>query len=249
MHPVLFQLGGSPVYSYGIMTLISWLAAAGLLLLTARRLSVPVDEAARIVVACLVGWLIGGRLGFVAVNVGHAPLETLIFSGTGGMHQTALLGGVVALILAAVAVRRHVGTAFDLLAPSLVGAWAVANVGCFLAGCCVGQASDAPWAMRFFADSTPPELRGVPVHPAQLYAMAVELGVLALLFTWPPRFRGELALRAVSVLTAMRIAFSFCGISTRAGVLTALLSVVFLAAFVTLVALRLDAARSRPAAP
>ncbi|MBX7117218.1 MAG: prolipoprotein diacylglyceryl transferase [Myxococcaceae bacterium] len=114
------------------------------------------------------------------------------------MFQTALLGGVVALPIIAKMKRHSVGSTFDLITPPLVGAWAVGNVGCFLAGCCVGQPTDLPWGMRFSADATPPELRGLPVHPTQLYSMLFEIAVLVWLLARRRRFPGELQFKCGS---------------------------------------------------
>jgi len=42
------------------------------------------------------------------------------------------------------------------------------------------------------------ELKGVPVHPVQLYALACELAVVAMFFAWPKAAPGVHFLRAVA---------------------------------------------------
>lgn len=152
------------------------------------------------------GSILGGVLGFLLVNIAQPRI--------GFLFLTALLGGVLALIIVALTSHRSVGTTFDLLTPSLVGAWAVGNVGCFLAGCCVGQPTVLPWGVRFSADATPLELRQIPVHSAQLYSMLFEIAVLVWLLTRPRRFPGEMGLTALFALLVMRVLSGVLGVTS-----------------------------------
>lgn len=216
MYPIIAQFEGGTVYSYGVARLLSYVVAAGLLFATAKRLSEPFSYAVKAAAALIVGAYLGGRLGFMLVNLNQpGGGGTLLDFSAGYLFQTALLGGVVALPIIAKMKRRSIGGTFDVITPSLVGAWAVGNIGCFLSGCCVGQPTDLPWAMRFFADATPPELRGVPVHPAPLYSMLFEIAVLVWLFVRARRFPGELCLSAVIALLVTRILFVAIGVSSR----------------------------------
>jgi phosphatidylglycerol:prolipoprotein diacylglycerol transferase len=173
--------------------------------------------AAKAAAASIVGAYLGGRLGFMLINMNQpGGGGALLDFSAGYLYQTALLGGVVALPIIAKMKRRSIGSTFDVITPSLVGAWAVGNIGCFLAGCCVGQPTELPWGMKFLADATPPELRGLPVHPAQLYSMLIEVAVLVWLFARRQRFPGELCLSAVVALLVMRVLFVVVGVSSRA---------------------------------
>jgi phosphatidylglycerol:prolipoprotein diacylglycerol transferase len=53
----------------------------------------------------------------------------------------------------------------------------VQKVACFLAGCCFGCPTSVPWAVVFPDDSVC-ELRGVPIHPLQVYDALLPLGIL-----------------------------------------------------------------------
>jgi phosphatidylglycerol:prolipoprotein diacylglycerol transferase len=206
MHPILFELSGMKIQSYGVLRLLSYAAAIGLLLLTAKKLREPLLTAEQGMIAMVVGLLLGGRLGFMLVNWDEPWTlgQALDLSG-GFLAFTALLGGLLALIGFALVKRHPVWTMLDLVTPSVVGAWAVGNIGCFLAGCCWGSRTDLPWGVGFSTDLTPPELRGVPVHPAQLYAMIFEAMLLGSFFLWPRRLPGELFLRGVAAMLLMRV--------------------------------------------
>src|SRR5437868_6021462 len=95
----------------------------------------------------------------------------------------------------------------------MVGLWAVGNAGCFLAGCCVGNPTSGPLGMSFSADVTPLALRGVQVHPVQLYALIVETMVIALWFLWSKAASGARFLSAMATLLFMRAAFAGTGIA------------------------------------
>jgi phosphatidylglycerol---prolipoprotein diacylglyceryl transferase len=75
----------------------------------------------------------------------------------------------------------------DAFAPAIMAGAAVGRLGCFMAGCCYGVESDAPWAVAF------PGVAGGPRHPTQLYDafIAASLGALLLWRFGRRRFHGE----------------------------------------------------------
>ncbi|MGC9320478.1 MAG: prolipoprotein diacylglyceryl transferase, partial [Armatimonadota bacterium] len=138
------------------------------------------------------GGIIGGRLGYVLLNLSEyagEPLEALnLWSGGMSWH-----GGVAGALLVLGIGTRVMGVslarAFDLSAPGVALAYAIARVGCFLNGCCWGRSTDLPWGVVF-----PPEAAGAPagepLHPTQLYAVAgTLLFTLPVLLALSPRLR------------------------------------------------------------
>ena len=83
MHPVLFQVAGLTIYSYGVCQQLSYAAFAGLLIFTANRLVVPLEAALRIGAGLLVGALAGGRLGFIFVNRDERGIMSVLFNLSG----------------------------------------------------------------------------------------------------------------------------------------------------------------------
>jgi phosphatidylglycerol:prolipoprotein diacylglycerol transferase len=94
----------------------------------------------------------------------------------------------------------------DLAAPWIAMGLALTRLGCFLNGCCFGQPSTLPWAVRFPANRALEEAQqeagliasgaaSLPVHPTQLYLAALNLltfGVLYFVLRGRKRFHGEL---------------------------------------------------------
>ena len=93
----------------------------------------------------------------------------------------------------------------DLAAPWIALGLALTRAGCFLNGCCYGKVSDVPWAVHFpnnpALEDTQREqgLIGpgeatLPVHPAQIYLVALNLLTFFLLYFFfrkRKRFHGE----------------------------------------------------------
>jgi len=87
------------------------------------------------------------------------------------------------------ALSAHLGAGLVALPLSL----AVARLGCFAAGCCLGQPTDLPWGLRWRPAAS-------PVHPIALYEVA-GLSVLAAALERVPRtLRPGLALAGVGGL-------------------------------------------------
>ena len=213
MHPVLFQVGGLTIYSYGVCQQLSYAAFAGLLIFTANRLVVPLEAALRSGAGLLVGALVGGRLGFIFVNRDEPGIMSVLFNLSGSfVFFTAVIGGALGAMALARRRGHPVGTGLDLITPPMLGAWAIGNLGCFLAGCCWGPTTSMPWGVRFFSDLLPPELRGVPVHPSQLYSLASDLLVLAFVLAWPRGAPGTMFLRGVLGLVALKLLLIAAGV-------------------------------------
>ncbi len=224
MHPILFQLHWLgrevPFASYGVLAAIGFAVAALVAHRHARSAGVDPRVVAGLWIGLVLASLIGGRLLFVATNPDR--FVTLCRAGiASGSTAQALVGctqalriwqggdlvfygGVIGCLIFLAAYTRRSGLGFartlDFLIPSVALGHAVGRVGCFLAGCCYGTASDAPWAVRFGRDSLafeqlfaaghiPFAVTTPPLHPVQLYEAAGELALFFLLVWLLPRRR------------------------------------------------------------
>jgi phosphatidylglycerol---prolipoprotein diacylglyceryl transferase len=93
----------------------------------------------------------------------------------------------------------------DLTAPWIAMGLALTRLGCFLNGCCYGKVTDLPWAVRFPAGGVVHDAQEeagliaagagpLPVHPAQLYLVALNLLTYFVLYfgiRGRKRFHGE----------------------------------------------------------
>jgi len=181
MHPELvFVVGATRVLvsTHAVAVVVAVLAGT---LLAVRRARDPAHAllAAPLLAVTTLG---GAQLAFVALRGGgDAP---------GGL---ASVGGVVGLVagvgLAARVLRVPLVPLLDVFAPAALLALGIGRVGCFLAGCCAGAPTLAPWGVVL------PMAGALPRHPLQLYSAAVDLGLVAWLVR-APRTPGSVARRA-----------------------------------------------------
>ncbi len=196
MHPILFKLGPFTLHTYGALLALGAALGLGLTSRLARRNHLDGDRVMSLALWVLVAGLAGSRLAYVWMDWPAFVAEPwrVIFLWDGGLvFYGGLLGGVIAGPLLARGYGLPLLPMLDAFAPGLVLAQLFGRLGCFAAGCCYG----APWpggaCAVVFGDPQSLAPRGVPLHPAQLYAvvkLAAILGILAWL--WPRRrFAGQ----------------------------------------------------------
>jgi phosphatidylglycerol:prolipoprotein diacylglycerol transferase len=183
VQPVLFEIFGFPVNSYGLSKALAALAAGWLLTREFRRLGWNPDRAWSIVMAATVLGFAGGKLYYLAENLGH--LTPHHFGGSGFTWYGGLIAGALTVVVMARRYALPLGQLAGVMAAPLSLAYGIGRIGCFLSGDgSYGQPSDLPWAMAF-PEGTMPVF--VPVHPTALYEAAVALALAGLL--WASRTR------------------------------------------------------------
>lgn len=179
MRPVLFDLFGFPVNSYGVSEALAAIAAGFLLAREFRRLGWDPQRAWDIVMAATVLGFVGGKLYYLAEHAGN--LTPHDFGSSGFTWYGGLIAGVATV---AVMTRRYalpLGQFAGVAAAPLALGYGIGRIGCFLAGDgTYGKPSELPWAMAF-PNGTMPTM--VPVHPTALYEAALAILFAALLWS------------------------------------------------------------------
>lgn len=182
MHPVLFEVGGVSVHSYGALGAIGFLAVCAIALVRGRKLGIEPENIADLIFFTALLSLAGSRLLFVWQNpeVVETWFDVVNYRKGGLVFYGALLVGI------------PVGTGFmwwkklpflatwDIFATAMPLGHGLARVGCFLAGCCWGLESAVPWAVTFEHELAPAP-HGVALHPVQLYEATALFVVAAIL--------------------------------------------------------------------
>jgi len=213
MHPICFNIGGFDVHWYGVMAVAAVLVAYKIFCLNRRYAGVSVDQASTIIFFCvLLGGVVGARLFYVAQNFSsfaRRPWYAMLNIHEGGL---VFYGGFfLATALILLYCRRQklaIVPVLDIMAPALAVGHGVARIGCFLQGCCYGAPTDFFLAVRYpdAANVYP----GSSVHPVQLYEMAVNILLGALLFVLVRRCRRGVAFSAyIFGYGAVRFALEF----------------------------------------
>lgn len=187
MHPILFEVGGFPIYTYGLLLAAAYLLGLQLALVRARARGLDPNRVMDLGIWIIISALVGAKLMLLVVDYdqfGLSPGDLLNLARSGGVFY----GGLITAVLVALwYLRRHrmpVWAVTDVFAPGIALGHVVGRLGCFFAGCCFGRPADVPWAITFhseFAAQNVGTPLGIPLHPAQLYEAGAELLILFML--------------------------------------------------------------------
>jgi phosphatidylglycerol:prolipoprotein diacylglycerol transferase len=196
VYPLILHLGPLMITGYGIMMMVAFLMAGWVMQRELARRGLKEDYAADIVVAAVIGGIVGGKIWYAAL---YHDWSTLVSRG-GLVWYGGFLGGVLAVILNGARRRVPLRFTMELVAPALAVGYALGRVGCFLVQDDYGIPTSLPWGMRFpqgtppstvqnlirdFGVKVPPGLQPtdvLAVHPTQLYEVALML--LAFWLIW-----------------------------------------------------------------
>ena len=197
MYPVLVRLGPLTIHTYGFLIATAFLVALWLAAGQARKVGLAYDKVTDQAFYTLVAGLAGSRLFYVATNWSYYaanPLD-IVKIWEGGL---VFYGGVLMALPVAVYMAKKdalpLWDAADIWATSIALGHAIGRLGCFCAGCCYGKpAGGLPWAV-VFNDPGTLAVKGVPLHPVQIYESAAEVLNFMILVALRRRqsFRGQL---------------------------------------------------------
>jgi phosphatidylglycerol:prolipoprotein diacylglycerol transferase len=200
MYPVVFELFGFPISSFGVMLAIAFLAGTWITAVRMREIGLDPEGATTLLVYAMVGGIGGSKLYF-AVDVwlrDGIPFTQLLFAREGITFYGGLLGAIALVILGTRIHGIPTGRFFECVCLGGALGQAIGRLGCFLVGDDYGRPTELPWGIAFPAGA-PPTLD--PVHPTQLYEMAWLLGVTAVL--WARRRHSPLLWGEYLVLAAI----------------------------------------------
>jgi phosphatidylglycerol:prolipoprotein diacylglycerol transferase len=161
MWQTLFHLPyfNTPVYGYGVMLVIGFIAAMLLAQYLARRSGLNPEIFANAAIIALVFGVLGARLSHVMENIQQYTRPELsagenfwnaINIREGGLtYYGGFLLATPACILYGLWKRVPIPLGMDIIAPCLMIGLAFGRIGCYLNGCCYGAATDVKWAVEF----------------------------------------------------------------------------------------------------
>lgn len=197
IHPNIVEIGSFQLRWYGLMYIVAFAVAYGLMRYRARSegLGYPAELVQDYLVWAILGVMVGGRLGYVifydpAYFAAH-PLKIFLpvdlsngfrFTGLSGMSYH---GGAIGVLLASYAFCRRRGLSFwafsDFVVPTIPLGYTFGRIGNFINGELYGRETDVPWAMVF-----PQDPGGRLRHPSQLYEAFFE-GIFLFALLWSIR--------------------------------------------------------------
>jgi len=195
VYPLIIHLGSFMITGFGIMMMVGFLMAGWAIQKDLQRRGFGTVYAEHIIVAGVVGGVIGAKLWFVALY--HNPAH--LFARGGLVWYGGFIGGAVAVLFNGWRKRVPMRLTLELSAPALALGHSLGRVGCFLIQDDYGVPTTLPWAMKFpegYPPTTAAALQrfgvAVPtdaaptdvlaVHPTQLYEVAALMFIFWLLW-------------------------------------------------------------------
>ncbi|CAN5838358.1 prolipoprotein diacylglyceryl transferase [soil metagenome] len=165
MHPVLFEIRGFEITSFGALVAIGALIGLWIFRGELRRSRLP-ESAVDAALAGVIGGMVGAKLLWTLEHLGTDQWTALLFSRGGMSWFGGFGGGVLAAMM--VMRRQHLRVMAIIAAatPALAIGHAIGRVGCLLVGDDYGTPTTLPWAIAFPRGLPPTD---VPVHPTQIY--------------------------------------------------------------------------------
>lgn len=211
MYPNLFTipewvplLGGEPITSFGVMMFLAFLTAGLIMRSELERTGHDPERAWDMLFMAVIGGVVGAKLYYVFLNYPRLAEEGLsfVFNRGGMVWYGGFLGGAAMVIWEIRRQKLPLFRMMDLAAPALALAYAVGRVGCFLVGDDYGRPTDLPWGVAFPQGAPPTTVESlrlnfgvevdpaliaqfgqvVPVHPTQLYEVAMSTVIFAVLW-------------------------------------------------------------------
>lgn len=195
MHPILLEIGGFPVYTYGVLLAAAYLLGLQFALVRARARGLDANRVMDLGIWIIISALLGAKLLLLIVDFdtfSQNPRELFTLLRSGGVFY----GGLIAAVGVALwYLRKHrmpVWSVTDAFAPGIALGHVIGRMGCFFAGCCYGRPTDVAWAVTFTSEYAAQNVGtplNVPLHPTQLYEAGAELVILIGLLLFERRGR------------------------------------------------------------
>ena len=171
MYPILFEIHGFAISTFGVMMAVGFLVSAWIVARRLREYGADPESSSTILIYAMLGGVLGSKLYFAideSLRTGASFLP-LLLSRAGITWYGGLIGGTLAVVLAT---RIH-GLSTRMISSCVASAapfgQACGRIGCFLVGDDYGHPTGLPWGIAF-PEGAPPTT--VPVHPTQLYEVA-----------------------------------------------------------------------------
>jgi phosphatidylglycerol:prolipoprotein diacylglycerol transferase len=206
MYPYLFYmpewvplLGGEPITTFGVMMFLAFLTGGFLMRPLMRREGIDPEKAWDVIFMAVIGGIVGAKVYYVLLNWRDTAADPMgmIFSRGGMVWYGGFFGATALIVWDTLRNKLPLGTMADVIAAPLAFSYAVGRMGCFLVGDDWGRPTDLPWGIAFPRGTPPTTVASIersfgitvdptlvekygnviPVHPTQLYEVAISTAI------------------------------------------------------------------------
>ncbi|MGM0608229.1 MAG: prolipoprotein diacylglyceryl transferase [Candidatus Muiribacteriota bacterium] len=184
MYPVLFEIGGMELRTYGLFFAMTFIAAIIFGLFRAKKYNISSDEVYEFAFYIMFGAIIGAKLLSLVVDFQYIIKNgiTLRVLFAGFVFYGGLIGGTLGGIAYVYKNKKNYGEFADFVAPIVPTSHAIGRFGCFFNGCCYGKTTDSVFGVVF-----PNLMDGNPRYPTQLFEAVFLIGLTVFLLLYNNR--------------------------------------------------------------
>lgn len=182
MHPVLFDIKGFKIYTYGPIMALGFLLAFFLVIHIARRRGEDVEFYMDLYIYVIIFGLLGAKLLYNFIEYKEFfqhPLRMMNCRSGGLVWYGGVIAATAFIFWYGPRRGKPVLEITDTLAAPLALGLAVGRWGCLMGGCCYGKYCDLPWAVTYPLEH---ETAGMPVHPTPIYASLASLLIALVIY-------------------------------------------------------------------
>jgi len=188
MHPVIINIFGIKIFSYGLMMAIGMMLGLWVCVYLAKKSGINSDEIFNLAFVVIIFSILGARLFYVAINLNYYlkhPIEIILLNKGGLVFYGGLIGGFLSGLYYVRKNNLPILKICDIFFTALPLGQAFGRVGCFLNGCCYGIPTNSNWGVIFPPHSLPFQHYKdfVLLHPVQLYNSSANFIIFLILFT------------------------------------------------------------------
>jgi phosphatidylglycerol:prolipoprotein diacylglycerol transferase len=200
MYPVLFEIGGVTIHTYGFLIMTgAFLGYLYMSRMAKKELKIDPDQIQSLAVWIILSAFVGGKLFFYFEDPGYyfnPPSNMLKSFRQGFVFYGSLIFAIPVSIWYFRKMKWPVWAFMDLLAITGTIIHACGRMGCFFAGCCYGIPTDQPWGVSFSDSLSQAKPLHTDLHPTQLYEVFNILTIMVILMMLKrhKRFQGQLFL-------------------------------------------------------
>lgn len=177
MHPVLFEVGGITVYSYGFMIALGVIGGVAYMFFQGKKdVGLTFDQANSLFLFIFIAAFVGGKFFLLLANPSlylNAPKKLL--TGRGFVFYGSFLFAIPTMWWF---FKKHTLNTYKMLDVMAVVTCIVhmfGRIGCFLAGCCYGKPTNGPLGVTFTNEACQ-----APLHTALVPTQLLEAGFIFL---------------------------------------------------------------------
>lgn len=199
MHPILFEIAGLTVYSYGFMIALGVVVAVAYMAIQGKKdVGLTFDQANSLFLIIFISAFVGGKVFLVFENPSYYGSQlSRLLTGSGFVFYGSFLFAVPAMLWYFRKHKLHVYKMLDVMAVVTCLVHMFGRVGCFMAGCCYGKPTTSSMGVIFTNPVCQAEPLNTPLYPTQLWEAGYILLVMMVLLVikkYKQKFYGQLFL-------------------------------------------------------